>query len=69
MLRGLLGDADAVVWSRGSSIADRVMSSRPRRWPTRTRSLTVTAITPFGLDGPWADKPATEFTRRRGREV
>ena len=24
--------------------------------------LTVTAITPFGLEGPWADKPATEFT-------
>jgi crotonobetainyl-CoA:carnitine CoA-transferase CaiB-like acyl-CoA transferase len=24
--------------------------------------LTVTAITPFGLDGPWRDRPATEFT-------
>ena len=24
--------------------------------------LTVTAITPFGLEGPWRDKPATEFT-------
>ena len=24
--------------------------------------LTVTAITPFGLDGPWKDRPATEFT-------
>ena len=24
--------------------------------------LTVTSITPFGLDGPWRDKPATEFT-------
>ena len=24
--------------------------------------LTVTSITPFGLEGPWADRPATEFT-------
>ena len=24
--------------------------------------LIVTAITPFGLDGPWHDRPATEFT-------
>ena len=24
--------------------------------------LTVTAITPFGLEGPWTDRPATEFT-------
>ena len=24
--------------------------------------LIVTAITPFGLDGPWRDRPATEFT-------
>src|SRR6201987_1954982 len=24
--------------------------------------LQVTAITPFGLEGPWRDKPATEFT-------
>jgi len=24
--------------------------------------LTVSAITPFGLDGPWKDLPATEFT-------
>jgi crotonobetainyl-CoA:carnitine CoA-transferase CaiB-like acyl-CoA transferase len=24
--------------------------------------LTVTSITPFGLDGPWCDRPATEFT-------
>ena len=24
--------------------------------------LIVTSITPFGLDGPWSDKPATEFT-------
>ncbi len=44
-----------------------------RQWPSSTRShpprssrvhphLTVTAITPFGLEGPWTDRPATEFT-------
>ena len=22
----------------------------------------MAALTPFGLDGPWADRPATEFT-------
>ncbi|MEZ5166812.1 MAG: CoA transferase [Acidimicrobiales bacterium] len=25
-------------------------------------SLAVTAVSPFGLDGPWADRPATELT-------
>ena len=24
--------------------------------------MTITALTPFGLDGPWADRAATEFT-------
>ena len=35
----------------------------PARDPTGAHPhLTVTSITPFGLDGPWADRPATEFT-------
>jgi crotonobetainyl-CoA:carnitine CoA-transferase CaiB-like acyl-CoA transferase len=46
----LLAAADAVVWSRGSSVAE----SHPH--------LLVTSITPFGLEGPWRDRPATEFT-------
>lgn len=61
LLRGLLGAADAVVWSRGSAIvaldefgAAALADAYPH--------LTVTSITPFGLEGPWADKPATEFT-------
>ena len=61
MLRGLLGDADAVVWSRGSSIASRDEFA-PAALADAYPQSTVTAITPFGLDGPWADKPATEFT-------
>lgn len=58
---GLLAWADAVVWSRGSALAEH-----PDRTPAAIRErhphLTVTAITPFGLDGPWSDRPATEFT-------
>ena len=61
MLRGLLGDAGAVVWSRGSSIASRDEFA-PAALADAYPQSTVTAITPFGLDGPWADKPATEFT-------
>jgi crotonobetainyl-CoA:carnitine CoA-transferase CaiB-like acyl-CoA transferase len=61
LLRRLLGDADAVVWSQGAAIValdDFTPAALADAYPT----LTVTAITPFGLDGPWADKPATEFT-------
>ncbi|MFY9922048.1 MAG: CoA transferase, partial [Mycobacterium sp.] len=61
MLRGLLATADAVVWSRGSTIAARDEFS-PAALADAQPDLTVTAITPFGLEGPWADNPATEFT-------
>jgi crotonobetainyl-CoA:carnitine CoA-transferase CaiB-like acyl-CoA transferase len=58
---GLLEGADAVVWSRGSSLAEQ-----PALAPSALRAaaphLTVTAITPFGLEGPWSDRPATELT-------
>ncbi|MDT5020395.1 MAG: hypothetical protein QOI33_919 [Mycobacterium sp.] len=55
----LLAAADAVVWSNGSSVAESftpavVRESHPH--------LLVTSITPFGLEGPWSDRPATEFT-------
>ena len=54
-LDGLLAAADAVVWSRGAALTpDELLAAHPH--------LTVTAITPFGLEGPWSDKPATEFT-------
>ena len=36
--------------------------STPARWRAPIPHLIVTSITPFGLDGPWSDKPATEFT-------
>ncbi|MEB3061908.1 CaiB/BaiF CoA-transferase family protein [[Mycobacterium] zoologicum] len=53
----LLAGADAVVWSRGSAeqhAPDQIRRDHPH--------LIVTAITPFGLDGPWSDRAATEFT-------
>jgi crotonobetainyl-CoA:carnitine CoA-transferase CaiB-like acyl-CoA transferase len=57
----LLEDADAVVWSPGSQL-----SGHPAMAPATIRRahphLTVTSITSFGLDGPWSNRPATEFT-------
>lgn len=54
----LLGRAHAVVWSPGPTAGERspaaLLSDHPH--------LAVAAITPFGLDGPWRDRPATEFT-------
>jgi crotonobetainyl-CoA:carnitine CoA-transferase CaiB-like acyl-CoA transferase len=54
-LHELLASADAVVWSRGSALGPHdIHWAHPH--------LTVTAITPFGLTGPWSDRPATELT-------
>ncbi len=61
MVRGLLAAADAVVTSRGSAIV-ALDEFSPAALADTCPHLTVTSITPFGLDGPWADKPATEFT-------
>ncbi|WP_231975404.1 MULTISPECIES: CaiB/BaiF CoA-transferase family protein, partial [unclassified Mycobacterium] len=57
----LLSAADAVVWSGGSKVAehdDFSPTAMHRRYP----HLTVMSITPFGLQGPWRDRAATEFT-------
>lgn len=61
LLRALLQSADAVVWSRGSEVAE-LDEFAPAAIADAYGHLTVTAITPFGLEGPWADRPATEFT-------
>ena len=45
----------------GLSVAEQP-DSPPARSSRAHPHLTVTAITPFGLEGPWSDKPATEFT-------
>ncbi|OBI40701.1 CoA-transferase [Mycobacterium kyorinense] len=57
----LLESADAVVWSRGSAVAEH-QSLAPAEIHRVHPHLIVTAITPFGLTGPWRDRPATEFT-------
>jgi crotonobetainyl-CoA:carnitine CoA-transferase CaiB-like acyl-CoA transferase len=53
--------ADAVLWTRGSPLTEdgpfRIEAVR-----TLAPDAAVTAITPFGLSGPWSDRPATEFT-------
>lgn len=61
MIESLLASADAVVWSQGSPIAD-LPALAPRAVFERHPGLVVTSITAFGLDGPWHDRPATEFT-------
>ena len=61
LLDGLLAGADAVVWSHGSRVAE-LSTMAPKAILDRHPHLIVTAITPFGLDGPWRDRPATEFT-------
>jgi crotonobetainyl-CoA:carnitine CoA-transferase CaiB-like acyl-CoA transferase len=60
-VNGLLAAADAVVWSRGSTLAERDAFT-PAALRRTHPHLTVTTITPFGLEGPWCDHPATEFT-------
>lgn len=61
MVDGLLASADAVVWSMGSKLAEH-QSFTPNAIHDRHPQLTVTSITPFGLEGPWRDRAATEFT-------
>ena len=60
-LHALLASADALVWSPGSPLAEQA-SLHPRELLRAHPHLVATSITPFGLDGPWSDKPATEFT-------
>jgi crotonobetainyl-CoA:carnitine CoA-transferase CaiB-like acyl-CoA transferase len=61
MIHRLLEGADAVVWSGGSKVAEH-QDFAPAAVHAAHPHLIVTAITPFGLDGPWRDRPATEFT-------
>jgi crotonobetainyl-CoA:carnitine CoA-transferase CaiB-like acyl-CoA transferase len=60
-LRDLLATADVVVWSPGSRLADHPALA-PEALRAAAPRATVTTITPFGLDGPWAGRPATELT-------
>ena len=63
--RGTIADAHVV---DRCVVADVVVhSSPPGTFPVaplleRNPSLVIASISPFGQDGPWADRPATEFT-------
>lgn len=61
LLHRLLEVADAVVWSPDSPCA-----SSPEFGPSALLAayphLIVTAISHFGLEGPWSERAATEFT-------
>lgn len=61
LVERLLGSADAVIWTPDSPVAalDRFSPARMRE---RHPHLVITAITAFGLEGPWSDRAATEFT-------
>jgi len=61
VVNDLLASADAVVWSHGSTVAEHEAFT-PAALRRGHPHLTITSITPFGLDGPWCDRPATEFT-------
>lgn len=57
----LVAGADAVVWSPGSRLAEHGVL-QPARLAEAAPQATIAAISPFGLSGPWAGRPATEFT-------
>ena len=57
----LVRRADAVIWSAGSPLAEHP-SLRPDALRRLAPDASIAAITAFGLEGPWADGPATEFT-------
>ena len=51
--------ADVILWSPHSKIAQALPVGRLR---ALNPHAVVTAITDFGLSGPWADRPATDLT-------
>ncbi|OMC56791.1 CoA-transferase [Mycobacterium sp. IS-836] len=61
MVHRLLAAADAVVCSAGSKVAEH-QDFTPAAIHRVHSHATVASITAFGLDGPWRDRAATEFT-------
>ena len=57
----LLDRADVAIWTPGSPLTDRA-DLAPGAILRDHPHLTLTAITPFGLEGPWCDRAATELT-------
>ncbi|HEU5307581.1 MAG TPA: CoA transferase [Acidimicrobiia bacterium] len=63
LTRALVARADVVVWAAGSTVADDPACA-PRALHDLHPGLVVVALSPFGLDSPWADRPTTDFTRQ-----
>jgi crotonobetainyl-CoA:carnitine CoA-transferase CaiB-like acyl-CoA transferase len=57
----LLAAADVIVWTRGSRLADRP-EFQPERLRAGAPQAIVAAITPYGLEGPWADAAWSDLT-------
>src|SRR4029077_13279631 len=58
--RSVFGSDADLVEGADVLVADERLDVAPLR--AATPSLVVVTITPFGCDGPWAGRPATEFT-------
>jgi crotonobetainyl-CoA:carnitine CoA-transferase CaiB-like acyl-CoA transferase len=61
LARALMADAEIVVWSAGTSIAHAPEFAPDALHRDHPRAVVV-ALSPFGLDGPWRDRPSTDFT-------
>lgn len=61
LLDRLLGRADAIIWAKDNAFRDEP-DLHAERLAERFPPAVVVAITPFGLDGPWADRPSTAGT-------
>jgi crotonobetainyl-CoA:carnitine CoA-transferase CaiB-like acyl-CoA transferase len=59
--RGLATDADVLI-ERYEPGAGHWGGEPPAAWLARNPRLVVVSISPWGARGPWADRPATEFT-------
>ncbi len=60
LARSLLEVADVIVWSPGRLGA--ATGFDPDSIHQVARAAAVIAISPFGMSGPWAGRPATDFT-------
>jgi crotonobetainyl-CoA:carnitine CoA-transferase CaiB-like acyl-CoA transferase len=61
LLDALLSRADAIIWNEGSLVAETFGLS-PTELRRRAPQAIIGALSPFGLSGPWAGKPATPAT-------
>jgi crotonobetainyl-CoA:carnitine CoA-transferase CaiB-like acyl-CoA transferase len=60
LVRSLLRDADAIVWSNEATICSHPAFSVDELQRMAPQAA-VLAFTPFGLTSPWAGRPANEF--------